>query len=536
MNIKHFLILFFCLLLILACAKRGTPTGGFKDTIPPILINASPKNKTTFFDSEKITLTFNEYIKLNDINKQLIISPPIEANKFKVEPQSNIAKKIKIEFNDSLSLKSNTTYTFNFGSSIEDNNESNILPFFSYTLSTGEIIDSLSLKGRVEDAFDDESEKFVSLHLYPIDSTHTDSIIFNSKPLYAVNTLDTLIYNFQNLREDNFQIIALKDYNNNYYYDQGIDKIGFTKDTVYLPGDSIFNFRLFKENYNFNWDRPEYVNDHHIRFGYFGTPEEDPIKLITPVPENFKTLINKEPGKDTLNFWFPEIEADSLQFSLKTKDSIYNVNVNFYRPKPDSLIIKPVQTRIIELNDTLKFKSNLPLEKFNENFIKVQNIDSMPVKFDLMINENYDLAKMFFKLEPNDEYTLSILPNAFQDLWGNTNDTILLVFSTRSYDSYGEIKFQLDWKISEQAFILELINTNNDVVQRINKRNEINRYSFKYLVPGTYKARIILDNNANGKWDSGNYFKKIQPERVIYLSNELELRANWELNEVFIVK
>ena len=107
MNIKHFLILFFCLLLILACAKRGTPTGGFKDTIPPILINASPKNKTTFFDSEKITLTFNEYIKLNDINKQLIISPPIEANKFKVEPQSNIAKKIKIEFNDSLSLKSN---------------------------------------------------------------------------------------------------------------------------------------------------------------------------------------------------------------------------------------------------------------------------------------------------------------------------------------------------------------------------------------------------------------------------------------------
>ncbi len=120
------------LLLVLSsigCAKRGTPTGGAKDSIPPVLLNASPKQNTIFFDAEKITLTFDEYIKLNDINKQLIISPPLASQAYKVDPQTSIAKKIEIQLLDSLAP--NTTYTFNFGESITDNNEGNILPFLT---------------------------------------------------------------------------------------------------------------------------------------------------------------------------------------------------------------------------------------------------------------------------------------------------------------------------------------------------------------------------------------------------------------------
>ena len=142
-SFKTLLILIFLTGLIFSCAKRGTPTGGPKDTLPPLLINASPKNKSIKFKSREIILSFDEYIKLKNLDQQLIISPPLNLSELTIDPQTTISKKINVEFSDSLNLEEKTTYTFNFGSSIEDNNEGNILPFFSYTISTGEIIDSL---------------------------------------------------------------------------------------------------------------------------------------------------------------------------------------------------------------------------------------------------------------------------------------------------------------------------------------------------------------------------------------------------------
>jgi len=533
---KQFLFLFLFVFLLFSCAKRGNPTGGYKDTIPPIMVNASPKNETTFFKSKKITITFDEYIKLKDLNQQLIISPPIETDEYTVEPQSAISKKIKIEFSDSLSLAQETTYTFNFGSSIQDNNEENILPFFSYTLSTGSIIDSLFLRGKVSDAFVDQSESFVSLYLYPIDSTYKDSTVYLKKPLYATSTLDTVLYHFQNLRKDNYKLIALKDYGKNYLYDQGIDKIGFIDQVVSLPGDTLYNFRIFKEKTQFFWDPPKYVNDHHIIFGYYGVPEDNPIELITPVPSGFKTFITQERGKDSLNFWFPEIEADSLQFALKTKDSTYALSVKFYKPELDSLVVLPEQNGGIDLNDTLRFKSSLPITELNKEFITIRNNDSISLPFDLILDRNKDFIQVYFDLEPNDKYSVSILPNAFKDFWGETNDTINLSLPTKSFDSYGEITLRLNWEIKEQDFILELLNLKNEVIRRKLKENDLKKYTFKLLNPKNYKARIILDDNNNGKWDTGSYLKNIQPERVIYFSDTIELRANWEMNEIFILK
>ena len=134
------------------CARRSLPTGGVKDTLPPLMVNASPKMNTVFFDKEKITITFDEYIKLVDLNKQLIISPPLESSNYKVKPQGTVSKRIQIELLDS--LIDNTTYTFNFGESITDNNEGNKLPFFNYAFSTGAVIDSLEIKGKITDAYE----------------------------------------------------------------------------------------------------------------------------------------------------------------------------------------------------------------------------------------------------------------------------------------------------------------------------------------------------------------------------------------------
>jgi hypothetical protein len=224
---KHFVYILGILLILSVshCAKRGTPTGGAKDSLPPVLIRATPPLNTTLFDEEKITLLFDEYIKLKDITNQLITSPPLEPSQYKISPESTVSKKVEIRLLDS--LKSDMTYTFNFGSSIEDFNENNPLTFFSYTFSTGVIIDSLYLEGIVKDAFEKETEPFVSVHLYPIDSTYTDSTIFKRKPFYIANTLDSVYFKLQNINEGAYEMIAIQDVGKNYLFDQNIDKIGF---------------------------------------------------------------------------------------------------------------------------------------------------------------------------------------------------------------------------------------------------------------------------------------------------------------------
>jgi len=157
------------------CAKRGTPSGGEKDSIPPVLVSANPSLNKVNFDAERVVLVFDEYIQLKDIANQLIVSPPIEKSSYKILPEGTVSKKVEIRFEEA--PRDNTTYTFNFGEAIEDYNENNPLPFFSYTFSTGDYLDSLNLSGTVKDAYALGSLSQISIHLYPIDSTFTDSTI-----------------------------------------------------------------------------------------------------------------------------------------------------------------------------------------------------------------------------------------------------------------------------------------------------------------------------------------------------------------------
>ena len=173
-NFFIYTILFFS---VINCAKKASPTGGPKDTIPPVLISASPKLNTIFFDKEEVKFLFNEYVKLNEIDKQLIISPPLKIGGYKLHPTMSASKKIILSILDT--LLDNTTYTFNFGEGIEDYNEGNKMSFFSYTISTGAEIDSLNLKGIIKDAIEMEPDDFVSLQLYPIDSSYNDSFLCN---------------------------------------------------------------------------------------------------------------------------------------------------------------------------------------------------------------------------------------------------------------------------------------------------------------------------------------------------------------------
>ncbi len=210
---------------IASCANRGTPTGGEKDILPPEITKSVPENFSTNFKGDEIKIYFNEYVKINDLRKQLIVSPPMDTEPI-VTPVSGASEYITIKILDT--LEANTTYAFNFGESIVDNNEQNPYPYYRYVFSTGNTIDSLSVKGYVVDALEEEPDTFVSVMLYEVDSTYTDSIIYKEKPRYITNTLDSVTtFSIDNIKAGTYKIIALKDQNSNYLFNKKNDKIGY---------------------------------------------------------------------------------------------------------------------------------------------------------------------------------------------------------------------------------------------------------------------------------------------------------------------
>lgn len=514
-----------------SCAKKGTPTGGAKDSIPPVLVNASPKQNTLFFDKNEITLTFDEYIKLEDLSKQLIISPPLESDKYDVEPKTTISKKIVIELLDSLAPE--TTYTFNFGESVVDNNEGNVLPFFSYTLSTGSTIDSLTLRGKVLDAFDAETDPYISLQLYPVDSAYTDSTVYKQAPLYVSSTLDSTLYRFQNLKAGTYEIIALRDAASNYFFDQNTDKIGFYDRYITLPQDSLIDLKIFKEITNFSWVRPYFVNDHHIGLPYYGEYSNQEMKMISEVPETFESLITKNPETDTLNYWFKGAALDSLKFEYALADSLRTTTVKFNKPVADSLVVTAITGRSLNLRDTFQLKSNLPIVAVNPQKIAIENIDSTAVPFTTSINSNYDKVALIFDIAPSDKYQIKLLPEALVDFFDNTHDTLSFETSTKKIEDYGTIIIQLEY-LDNTPYILEVVNRDK-VVRKVSDTNGQQRFTFDLLPPGNYTLRFIVDANGNQQWDTGNYLKKVQAEEVLYFPTPIELRANWDINEVINV-
>ena len=170
--INSLLLLLICLLFS-QCANRGTPSGGDKDIAPPIITQSIPENYSTNFNATEIKIFFDEYIKIKDLRKQLIVSPPMDPEA-QITPLGSASKYITIQIFDT--LQPNTTYAFNFGESIVDNNESNPYPYFRYVFSTGTYIDSLKINGVIEDALNDKPDNFVSVMLYEMDSTFSDSI------------------------------------------------------------------------------------------------------------------------------------------------------------------------------------------------------------------------------------------------------------------------------------------------------------------------------------------------------------------------
>ena len=530
---KNLVYILFSLIILFGCAKRGTPTGGPKDSIPPILVNASPKLNSTNFDSEEIRLTFDEWVKLDKVQDQLIISPPLEKSSYEIKPLSGVTKKVFLKFLDSLAPE--TTYTINFGNSIQDNNENNPLTFFSYTFSTGETIDSLYIRGNTKDAFSQESDEFISLQLYRVDSLFKDSIIFNDKPTYISNTLDSTNYKFQNLKEGKYLLIALKDVDNNYFFDPFYDKIGFLDSLITLPRDSVIDLKLFKEETEIIWDKPHFINSEKIGFGYYGKLDLDKIKIESNIPDSVNYVFIKEKETDTLNLWLSRNSFDSLNFSLIETDTIKLTTVKFDRKRDsliDSLNVSPKTVNVIHLKESFKISSNIPLNKIEDSLITIRDIDSLIIPFTTSINDRLDEIDIDFEVSPSDDYSIFIKPRAIKDIRGTENDTLQYNVVSQTLEDYGNVFLDVITN-NDSKYILHLIDSSSNIIREFNNVNSNSTIIFDYIRPGKYTFRLIEDINSNDIWDTGNYLKQVQPEPVYYFPSELDVRANWDLNETF---
>jgi len=529
---KILVIISIICITVFSCAKKGRPSGGEKDIEPPVMLKATPENYSTNFTGQEIKIYFNEYVKLNDLTKQLIISPPLNIRPL-ITPQGGASKYVKIKIYDT--LQPNTTYSFNFGKSIVDNNESNPYPYFKYVFSTGKSIDSLELKGSIRDAISKTADDFVSVMLYEVDSTFTDSVVYTKTPRYITNTLDsTTNFKFENLKAGKYLLTALKEKSDNYKFNQITDKIGFKEEFITIPNEESHELILFKEIQDYKALKPKHERKNRIKFRYEGeATDEITINLFSN--EKIESKVTKEVDNDTLQYWFkPSVDLDTLNFTMVHQQKIDSFTVRLRKKvKVDSLSFKPISNSLT-LDENYKIVPSIPVTTIDDSKIKILDKDSVIVPFKTTIDKLTSIINLEFKKEESQKYAISILPEAFTDFFDATNDTLSYRASTKALSAYATFKITLI-NAPSTPLIVQLVSKSGKVKYE-KSGTGVHMFDFPNVKPETYNIRVVFDDNNNKKYDTGNYLKKLQPERIAYHPEDHKVKANWDVDEQFTLK
>ncbi len=522
-----YLLLYFALF---SCAKRGTISGGPKDTLAPVIVNSYPKNFSTQFKGNEIKIVFNELIKVKDISKQLIISPPFKLQPI-IVPQGSANKFISIKILDT--LKENTTYSFNFGKSIVDNNESNPYNQFRFVFSTGNYIDSLTIAGKVKDSYLQKTDNNISVLLYDAE-TFKDSMVYSHSPLYVSNTVDTLsVFSVENIKKGKYKIVALKDVNGNYKFDAKQDKIGFLKNTISVPTDTVYELEVFKEKLPFRAFKPSQESSNKFFLPFEGDVKNVKIlasSLNVEIPIKFSRF--PKPEKDTLQVFIPNTIKDSVKFRIENNSysKTFLSTIKSLKEK-DTLNIEAKQNNILPFREHFTLKTTTPILNINNSNIIVQNKDSLFLPFTTKYNELLSEIEINFLKEEKQNYTITLLPKAIIDFYDKANDTLIFRIKTQSLSDYGNLKVNVK-NVKHFPIILQALDSKGNV--KFSKQSlQESMFTFDAIEPMIYTLRIIYDNNSNNEWDTGNFLEKQLPEEIIYLQKPVDVRANWDVEQDF---
>lgn len=521
-----FLGFYLPLLLLSSCAIVKVPTGGPEDKTPPSVISEVPENPSTTFNSSEITIKFDEYIELKNPKTEIQIVPPLT-----LEPKISVKnKKISIELRDS--LKKDITYSFFFGNSITDITEGNILKDYQYVLTTGNVLDSLEIRGQVKDAFTMQLVKNARVLLHP---KGCDSCIFSAKPISFTSSDEKGNFTLKYLKSGEYILYALEDQNGDLNYDPG-ERVAFLSNHIKLMNDtSNLKLLMFKEK-----DSVIKINE----LKYIGKSKllcvlnmrADHFKIYQLMDTNKVEITHYQAneGRDSFLFWIKDREHGD--FILSLNDELSDTLTPF-----KSKILKDEDKFEIAINPVFFGNNKGIWLKVNQllNYIDPQKIriyeDSVLIN-NVLIESNPHKS-LFYRIDRDfkkgTQTRIILEDSALYSFENKYNDSISYTFVVPSEEDLGKIQITVKADKTDFPVIIELINEKGiPLIENKLDQGSVFSYLFDDLWPGNYRFRIIIDRNGNGYWDSGNLNKGIQPEEVFYYNKEINLKPNWEITDL----
>ncbi|MBL7798114.1 MAG: Ig-like domain-containing protein [Saprospiraceae bacterium] len=548
---KHTLA--FAMLALVACARPVTPEGGPKDTAPPQVVQEkSTPNNTTRFSGRSFELTFDEWVTLQEVGTQVLVSPPLAKR-----PEVTLkGRTVRFQLDKDETLRPNTTYTINFGTAVKDLHEGNPAKDLRFVFSTGDFLDSLTVAGSVVDAFSGEPLENISVMLY---DKMDDSIVQQERPYYFARTDKGGQFQIPNVRPGGFKGVAIDDADQNLKWN-GEERIGFP-DSALVVSDSLPNtlaFRLFKPVPPLRMLTPNAGQYGLIRLGFSGPP--DSVALRPGLP-GLRWL--REQEQDTLLVWYDNPDSTAWSLFVGQKDTVpvralsrsalLQQNRPYFgderlpragdtkgrgrlsgaapdAPAPGAL--PPPRVVNVQSGKPVRIPFSGPVTTVDTTrcLFKVDSLDSR--EFALVADSS---GPRVLRLERNwvsgQRCMLTLLPGAITDFWGMTNtDTLRRVFTLPAEKQLGSLNLTLENLNPGTSYILRLMNGNALEEARFFTADTTTtaRLVFANLTPVAYSLELIEDVNGNRRWDTGDYYARRRPEQVLLKKLE-QLRANWEV-------
>jgi uncharacterized protein (DUF2141 family) len=527
-------------MLVAGCAQIVAPTGGPKDTTPPKPVGFKPENKSTLFTGHKIDITFNEFIQLKDINSQLVVSPPL-----KYFPATKIkkGKTLEIELKDT--LLDNTTYTFNFGNSVCDLNEGNVLKNFHYVFSTGSYVDSLLVSGQLLDAFTLAPMKDGLVMLY---SDQSDSAPYKKLPSYCGHSDANGFYQIENVKPGTYRIVGLSKSQGDYFYRPYTESMGFSSKPLDIQRNDTANLYLFAEEE----PKVHMLKAKALEKGKILLTFNKPVDSLSVKPLNLPnglatppySFISYSVTRDSAVYWINCPNLDSLKFIvLKNNKPLDTASIYSFPGTTNKKVTKPVPLKVMvniadkqldyDYHKPIVLTSDQPLANYDAKKIYLlqgkdtlhYKIDTSKLPFRLMLNTT---------LISDSGYRLFVTPGAFTSVFGRVNDTLNLHFKIVEPIHFGSLKLNVKFP-QKGNYIVQILDGKSNVYRQ-NVVNGTKTIMYDALDPGTYRLCVIQDDNGDGKWTTGNYLKGIQPEKVFYFLQSITIRSNWDLTQDWLVR
>jgi len=536
---KRLLLIFVIGFLLQSCARVGSPVGGAKDTLAPKFLssNIDTTRVNVPRDIKELRIDFDEYVTLKDVSKNLIISPPIK-NITRIIP-SNIANKfILIQWTDT--LQANTTYNFNFGNSIADNNEANILRYYNFAFSTGEKLDDLYISGDIKDALSIKNateNKFV-VGLYQV----KDTINYKQKPYYITKVDEDGYYELNYLSPGQYKIIAFDDENGNSMYDPGKEKVGFQKDPVTVEKSvSGLNLKLFPSKKPLKYVEMKETPG-GILMSFEGKPSDVKVLSINEKLQDIRAT--HRPKSDSVNIWFDAVKnnvgqtvTENLKFSYNADNKQDTVSVFYkYNTKNAMDINSDNGGGMLAPKADFRISSNYYLDKINTDKWALRTegdtINIIPFTANISETNPYQIV-VKSDFVSGKKYQLTIPKETVSSFYAKNTQSKRFDFEIDKIENFGSLTFKLQNAPTSSYWIQLLDNSDKVLFQKYTKGDEV---KFNILKPGEYIVRILVDNNENKYWDEADFQNDIFAEDSYIYYKVVVVRPLWDSNENWDLK